>query len=275
MKTNDSLVLVAVFILLLFLIIILIALVSYLILTSFPSSSLQNISDTVSIAAWNLENFGTSKAANETLLEFYATTIDDYAVVVLQEIRDPSGTALQSLAKKLPQYSYVLSTPAGQGSSKEQYAIFYSKAVTLVSTTDWTETEQDDFERPPFEATFTLQNWTVTLVTIHAKLNNVPQELTTLERLIGTPSQDTILLGDLNADGDQYYNGVLHHFLDWHWVITSEMDTTVAKSSNAYDRIIINPAAENNFIRSEIMTDVTASQSDHYLISALFNSNEP
>jgi len=274
MKTNDSFVLIAVFILLLLLIIILIGLVSYLILTAHPSSSPQNTSDTVAIAVWNLENFGTSKAANETLLEFYATTIDDYTVIVLQEIRDPTGAALQSLAKKLPRYSYVLSAPAGQGSSKEQYAIFYSKAVTLVRTRDWTETEQDNFERPPFEATFTIQNWTVTLVTIHAKLHNVPQELTTLERLIGTPSQDTILLGDLNADGDQYYDGVLHHFLNWRWVITSEMDTTVAKSSNAYDRIIINAAAENNFIRSQIMTDVEASQSDHYLVSALFNPKE-
>ncbi|MBN2599628.1 MAG: hypothetical protein JXA75_03720, partial [Candidatus Thermoplasmatota archaeon] len=87
MKTNDSLVLVAVFILLLFLVVILIGLVSYLILMALPSSSLQDTSDTVSIAAWNLENFGASKAANESLLDFYATTIDDYAVVVLQEIR--------------------------------------------------------------------------------------------------------------------------------------------------------------------------------------------
>ena len=195
-------------------------------------------------------------------------------MVVLQEIRDSTGAALQSLAKKLPRYSYVLSAPAGQGSSKEQYVIFYSKVVTLVSTMDWTETEQDNYERPPFEATFTIKNWTVTLVTIHAKLHNVPQELTTLERLIGTPSQDTIILGDLNADGDQYYDGILHHFLDWHWVITSEMDTPVAKSSNAYDCIIINAAAENNFIRSEIMTDVEASHSDHYLVFALFNPNE-
>ena len=52
------------------------------------------------------------------------------------------------------------------------------------------------------------------------------------------------------------------------------MDTTVAKSNNAYDRIIINDATENNFISVGIMNDVTASQSDHYLIYAMFNPNK-
>jgi endonuclease/exonuclease/phosphatase family metal-dependent hydrolase len=99
----------------------------------------------------------------------------------------------------------------------------------------------------------------------------VPNELTHLETLVGTPQEDTIILGDLNADGDYYYNGVLQHFLSWNWVVTNDMDTTVASSSNAYDRIIVNQPAENNYIRCGIMDDVDESQSDHYLVYAVFN----
>jgi hypothetical protein len=195
-------------------------------------------------------------------------------MLIIQEIRDPTTDAIESFATKLPNYNYVISKLAGQSTIKEQYAIFYNNKVVLLSTTDWTEKEQNNFERPPLEATFKVKNWTFTLYTIHIKLNNVPQELTNLENLIDTPTQDTIILGDLNADGDNYYNGVIHNFLGWHWLITSSMDTTVAKSSNAYDRIIINDATENNIIRVGIMNDVNVSQSDHYLIYAMFNPNE-
>jgi hypothetical protein len=140
--------------------------------------------------------------------------------------------------------------------------------------TDWTEKEQNNFGRPPLEAIFIVKNWTFTLYTIHIKLNNVPQELTNLESLIDTPIQDTIILGDMNTDGDSYYNGVIHNFFDWHWLITSSKYTTVAKSSNAYDRIINNDATENNFISVGNMNDVNVSKSDHYLVYAMFDPNE-
>jgi hypothetical protein len=51
------------------------------------------------------------------------------------------------------------------------------------------------------------------------------------------------------------------------------MDTTVAPSSHAYDRIIINEAAQNNFVAVGIMDEVVASQSDHYLVYGMFKSS--
>jgi endonuclease/exonuclease/phosphatase family metal-dependent hydrolase len=262
------------FILLIILIIVLAGILFYVIITNINTPPTSNNIETVTIASWNLQNFGPIKTANETLLNFYVNKLDDYDLFIIQEIKDPTSEAIESFATKLPNYHYVISKLAGQGTSKEQYAIFYKKEIVLLSTKDWTENEQDNFERPPLEATFKVKNWTFTLYTIHIKVGNVPQELSNLENLIGTPTQDTILLGDLNADGDNYYNGVIHNFLGWHWLITSGMDTTVAKSSNAYDRIIINDATKNNFIKVGIMNDVTVSQSDHYLVYAVFNPNE-
>jgi deoxyribonuclease-1-like protein len=270
MKQNELKILLIIFIILLVLILCT-GVLFYLVMTSLFAPPIRNDVDTVSIASWNLQNFGSTKAANMSLLQYYAQKLDDYDVFILQEINDPTGLAIQSFAAELPNYHYLLSSPAGQGTSKEQYAIFYNMKVTLLNVIDWTVQEQSTFERPPLEATFSVKNWTFTICTIHVKVDNVPQELTNLEHLLGTPTNDTILLGDLNADGENYYDGVLYHFLNWHWLITSEWDTTVAKSSNAYDRIIINEAAENNFISVGIMDDVTSSQSDHYLIFAHFN----
>jgi len=262
------------FVLLIILIIILVGMLSYLIITNLNTQTTNKNLDNISIASWNLQDFGPQKAANETLLNFYVNKLDDYDLFVIQEIRDSTTNTIESITTKIPNYKYIISKPAGQGTSKEQYAIFYNNEIELLSVTDWTEKQQNNFERPPLEATFKVKNWTFTIYTIHIKLNNVPQELTNLENLINTPNQDTIILGDLNADGDNYNYGVIQNFLDWHWLITSDMDTTVAKSSNAYDRIIINDATENNFINVGIMNDVDISQSDHYLIYAIFNPNE-
>ncbi|HEC76399.1 MAG TPA: hypothetical protein ENI33_03965 [Thermoplasmatales archaeon] len=227
----------------------------------------------ITIASWNLQIFGVTKASNETLLNYYADKIDDYDLCIIQEIRDKSGTAIQKLAAKLPGYDYIISQRAGTTSSKEQYAIFYDDRVTLLSYHDYTQESQDEFERPPFEAEFKANNWTFTLYTIHTKPDNVYQELTNLENLIGEPDEDTIILGDLNTDGSYYDEDNIQHFISWYWVITNDMDTTVASSNNAYDRIIINQRTENNFIEAGVMKDVTFSESDHYLVYGIFNAS--
>jgi len=234
----------------------------------------KNVSN-FSIACWNLQVFGPTKASNETLLTYYADKLDDYDLFIVQEIRDKSGMAIVALANKLPEYSYIISERAGTTSSKEQYAIFYNSRATLVSQHDWTPEKQDEFERPPFQATFTVSNWTFTLYTIHTKPANVPTELTHLENLTGAPATDTIILGDLNADGSYYDEDNIQHFITWSWVITNDMDTTVAASNNTYDRIIINQATNNNFINASVMNDVDSSQSDHYLVYAVFNPGLP
>ncbi|KAA0004517.1 MAG: hypothetical protein FE038_02255 [Thermoplasmata archaeon] len=230
---------------------------------------------TVSIACWNLQAFGPSKASNETLLEYYADKLDDYDISIVQEIRDKSGEAIQKLAEKLPGYNYIISKRAGRTQSKEQYAIFYDYKVNLVDYYDWTPWLQDEFERPPLEATFTVKNWTFTIYTIHTKPSDVYNELTNLEKLVDEPDSDTIIIGDLNADGNYYDENNIQHFVNWHWVITNDVDTTVGASDNTYDRIIINDYAYNNYLYAGVMDDVTKEQSDHYLIYAVFTAEEP
>jgi len=224
------------------------------------------------IASWNLQIFGQSKASNETLLNYYADKLDEYDIFIIQEIRDASGTAIQTFAEKFPEYEYVISNRAGQSSSKEQYAVFYNGRATLIDFHDYQLEYQQDMQRPPLRITFTSNNWTFTIYTIHIQPDNVAGELSILETIVGEPSVDTIILGDFNADGDYYDEENIIHFTDWIWSISNDLDTTVAASDNTYDRIIFNDATENNYYSMGVMDDVTKDQSDHYLVYAIFNT---
>ena len=102
----------------------------------------------------------------------------------------------------------------------------------------------------------------------------MPGELSVLEAIIGNPAGDTIIFGDLNADWSYYDEGNIEHFTDWNWVVTNNIDTTVAESNNTYDRIIINEATENNLLSFGVMDDVSSSQSDHYLLYGYFNNEQ-
>jgi len=231
--------------------------------------------DIISIACWNLQIFGTKKAANETLLNYYAEKLDDYDIFIVQEIRDKSGEAIKSLASEFPSYHYVLSSRAGQSSSKEQYAVFYNNQAELLSSYDYQADYQEQMQRPPLKCTFSSNNWTFTIYTIHTQPDNVEGELTLMEILIGEPASDTIILGDLNADGSYYNEDNKNHFADWIWVVENDVDTTVAESDNTYDRILINNAAQNNYLSWGVMDDVSSSQSDHYLVYGFFSNQNP
>ncbi len=226
----------------------------------------------VHIACWNLQIFGPSKAANESLLEYYADCIDEYDMIIIQEIRDASGKAIEKLALHLPTYDYIISDRAGQTISKEQYAVFYNQRINLLSTLDYTTSYQSQMNRPPYQLIFTVNNWTCSLCTVHTDPDTVTEDLNILERIILHETNDTILIGDLNADGSYYDEEQISHFTDWHWIIPNNADTTIAASNNTYDRIIVNNQAFNNVIDYGIMDTVTKSQSDHYLIYGIFNT---
>jgi len=222
----------------------------------------------ISIACWNLQIFGPSKASNATLIE------DDYDIFIVQEIRDASGEAIEILAQEFPDYEYILSNRAGQSSSKEQYAVFYNNQSILIDYYDYQAEYQDEMQRPPMKMIFTSNNWTFTLFTIHTQPSNVPDELSLLEEIVGNTTDDTIIIGDLNADGSYYDEDNIEHFTDWNWVVTNDIDTTVATSDNTYDRIIINDATENNLLSFGVMDDVSSGQSDHYLVYGYFNHDQ-
>ena len=225
-------------------------------------SSPTNITGNVKIANWNLQIFGVSKASNETLLNFYADTIDDYDIIFVQEIRDVSGESFDKLCNKLPEYSCKISSRAGRSTSKEQYGLIYKKGIELTLFEDYNPDNADRWERPPIEVEFLIKNTTYTIFNIHTKPSDVPNEMKNLETIV-TNKENTIILGDLNADCSYYDNSKEPYFDNWTWVIKDDEDTTVADTDCAYDRIILNVKYYNYGIYSQ---GITKDVSDHYLI---------
>ena len=60
------------------------------------TTSEDDYDETLSIACWNLQIFGPSKAANTSLLSYYAEKLHAYDVFIIQEIGDASGDEIET-----------------------------------------------------------------------------------------------------------------------------------------------------------------------------------
>jgi hypothetical protein len=78
------------------------------------------------VAAFNMQRYGVTKAADSTISNVLKAIISNYDVVFLQEIE---GTTVNDLSPILPSgFAYVLSPPQGTTSYKERYAYVYRKS---------------------------------------------------------------------------------------------------------------------------------------------------
>lgn len=239
-----------------------------------PDDELEIEETEVSIACWNLQIFGKTKASDVQLMHGYMEILDDYDIFIIQEIRDKSGDAVQTLIDKADGYNYIISERAGFTSVKEQYAVFYLEdKVVFDGAHDYAIEMQDKISRPPLQVSFRVNGWDFDVWTIHTDPDTVPSDLYYTQDIIGVQSKDTIIIGDLNADGAYYDEDDIQHFVEgWKWVIPNDVDTTVASSDNTYDRIIVNSNCENNVISYGVVDDITSEQSDHYLIYGVFDT---
>jgi len=211
------------------------------------------------IASWNLQIYGESKASKDWLVDFYVEKLSKYDVSIIQEIRSASPEPFEKLCLKMQQKGYQCynSSRAGRSSSKEQYGVFW-KNVDIPSFIDYNP--DDRWERAPLSFSVFYGNKNISVYTIHTKPDDVANELRALEGVINeTPA---LVVGDLNADCDYYERD--ESFSNWTWYI--EGDTTVSATECAYDRFIVRggsllSANIDNF-------GINKTHSDHYLIWA-------
>jgi endonuclease/exonuclease/phosphatase family metal-dependent hydrolase len=226
----------------------------------------------ITIANWNLKIFGTTKASNKPLMTTYASIMDNYDIVFVQEIRNADQTAFPKLCDLLPDYECAVSSRAGRSTSKEQYGIIYRKGIELIDLEDFNPDSLDRWERPPIRASFRIGDHELMAYNIHIKPDDAPAEMRALNDLIMTTGyavkdNNIIVLGDLNADCSYYNNENEDDFeTNWNWLIKDEEDTTVASTDCAYDRIILNNEAMEEYSDYGIYNDVSSEMSDHYLV---------
>lgn len=243
------------------------------------------------IGSFNIQSFGKYKIAQPDVRPYLTKILKRYDIMLIQEIRDKSETAIYILLEDLKKstgrdYGIKLSKRLGSGSHKEQLAYIYDKTMFKITFASSPRDENDEFYREPYVAKVTHKRSSETFVMVGAHLS--PKfVIKELEGIAGVVEQvydkfdiDRILImGDLNADCDYITKPNLANnslrASEFTWWIDDDADTTSSYGTNcAYDRIITttemddfiaSPASVYNFqIPFRLTREQTLRISDHY-----------
>ena len=220
--------------------------------------------ENATVGAFNVQIFGISKMDDAAVVAELLRICSRYDLLLLQEIRDSSQTALPDLVSQLNEaavsaddrYNYTVGARQGRSASKEQYAYLYRQnKFRLWSAYDYQD-PLDRFERDPYVAKFGLLasdgtiGFNFSAIGVHTKPSDVYNELqalvTVYNESVGVLStNNSLLLGDFNADCS-YLSQTRENQLVlsdkpnvFKWLILRGTDTTVAASDCSYDRFII------------------------------------
>ncbi|MCA9114671.1 MAG: endonuclease/exonuclease/phosphatase family protein [Planctomycetaceae bacterium] len=186
-----------------------------------PPAAVPRPGDGITIASFNIQVFGTSKAEKPEVMRVLADVVRRFDVVAIQEIRAKDQNLIPQFVQQINaaggHYDFVLGSRQGRTSSKEQYAYLYDasrievRAGSVYSVPD----PQDLLHRPPLVAGFIVRGppaseaFSFTLINIHTDPDEVEYEVDALAdvyeavRQNGDREDDIILLGDLNASPQQ------------------------------------------------------------------------
>ena len=203
----------------------------------------------IKIASFNIQVFGTDKAANDAVMTMLSRIARQFHVLAVQEFRDGTGQVPQLFLDRINRdarvpYAMVAGPRLGRSDSKEQYVIYY-RADVVAFVDSFTVPNRGRFERPPLVARFVAGQFDFALVVVHIKPDDAAREMAALARLAETlvdaNERDVILLGDFNADCAYFSERDDRHPLrapGFHWVIGNEARTAV-RSACTYDRIVL------------------------------------
>ena len=215
----------------------------------------QQIDETFTVMSFNIQVFGITKVAKVEVTDILVDIIMQYDLVAIQEVRDASGTSVVLLMDMLPpNYSYFIGPREGRSSSKEQYLFIWNKNVFNMIESYVFSDSYDWFERDPLAVCFETYNGGVDFVIInnHISPSSAEEEIPHLLDVVAEintyfDEDDIILVGDFNADGSYFDEDELidvFQTTEYVSIIPNSVNTTVAKSSNTYDRVI----ATNTFL---------------------------
>ncbi|XP_034084698.1 deoxyribonuclease-1-like isoform X2 [Gymnodraco acuticeps] len=143
--------------------------------------------------------------------------------------------------------------PLGPGSHKERYLFLYkNQTVSVKGSFQYDEGKAGDFNRPPYVVQFSSTEPAVmdfVLIPIHTSPRTAVEELKALVDVVKEAKRkwqnnNIMVLGDFNA-GINYvplYKRPTIPLFDtnvFHWLIANNVDSTVSKSGNDYDRIVV------------------------------------
>lgn len=249
--------------------------------------------ETLKIASFNIQNFGQSKSKKQDVMNILVDIVNDYDICAIQEVSDKTEQTIPNFVKLLgKEYSHLTGERVGRG-EKEQYSFVYNtKNVEYLGKSYTYSDPQDIFAREPFIAYFKSGEFDFVLINIHTQPDNATKEIDALDDVVLDAKQkfpnekDFIILGDYNSDGKYFKeNGPSRlKTKEYTWIIPNEADTTVAESSNTYDRMVITTGCLEDYANKwevrdfkkefNLSLEKAKEVSDHYPIWALFYRNK-
>ena len=220
------------------------------------SPAVQTEPSSLKIAAFNIQIFGVSKMSQPDVVESLVEILSEFDVVLIQEIRDASGTSITDLLQLLNQensspFAMALSPRLGRTRSKEQYAYLYRSDLLQLTSTEVLDDPEDEFEREPYLAHFRHHQSGQKLAFLGAHLSPRTADLEmdaladhvndTLDQL--QDNEELVVFGDFNADcrylnqSEREQDRLLNH-QELHSYISDDVDTTTSATECAYDRLL-------------------------------------
>jgi len=254
--------------------------------------------DTVRVATFNIQVFGTTKLQNAAAMKVLVSVIRRFDVVAIQEVRSTDDTVVPRFVGLInadgSRFDYVIGPRLGRTNSKEQYAVVFNTARIEVDRGSiyTADDPRDLLHREPLVARFRArgvppqQAFTFTLVDIHTDPDETGQELDALADVFtsvqrnGSGEDDVIVLGDLNVD--ERHLGRLGQIPGVVPVVHGT--TTNTRHNAAYDNLVLDRRATVEFtgrwgvvdLATEfgLSTDEALKVSDHCPVWAEFSAYE-
>ena len=248
---------------------------------SAPSGS----AETIRIATFNIQVFGTSKEKKSQVMDTLAEIVRRFDLVAIQEIRATDQGLIPRFVKRInvggAHYGHVVGPRLGRTSSKEQYVyIFDTKRIAVDRRSIYTAADPEDYlHREPLVTRFRVLGptdrpaFTFNLINIHTDPDETGTELNALDDVFvavqsnASREDDVIMLGDLNVD-DRHL-GELGRLPGMAWVVAGQKTNT--RQTKSYDNILFNRHATGEFTGNwgilNLMTEFGLSKSQALKIS--------
>ncbi|KAM4613102.1 deoxyribonuclease-1-like isoform 2-T2 [Polymixia lowei] len=262
------------------------------------------------IAAFNIRKLGWSKVSKKTVLRYLVKIVSRYSVVLILEVVDKTGRAMNRFLQELNKtranrqrpYCMARSCQLGRDSYKEQFVFLYREdEMQLIDCYQYEDNQvgdEDAFAREPYVVRFSCLNTVledVVLIPVHTKPEDSEKELDELHDVVSVVrrkwgTDNIMILGDFNADGRyvsrKKMGGIrIYSDLNFHWLIGDDVDTTASNcNDHTYDRIVLygeamlkavvpSSAKAFNFQKAfRLSADVALSISDHYPVEVELRS---
>ena len=208
--------------------------------------------------SFNAQIFGKTKLEKDDVIQVFLNLFDRNDVSMMMEIREKDEKSFPIFVELLNEfsdnkYNATMSDRKGRSQSKEQYGFIWREdKVRLLELWEY-EDEDDVFEREPVVARFEdlrtskVVNFLATHISPKSgetipELNGLVNVYDKFKGLYNT--YDLLMAGDFNADCNYVCKSCWDQvdlFVDqrFYWLISSYANTTAAKSSCAYDRVIV------------------------------------